>query len=278
MQETAWVLADALRWLRDKDLLNVGVLHALPLDGAKFSAGSMFEPLFRATKGLLASEALLPRFGGGYAAAASAKLARTNDLRKLFHPARLAALFDADGELAWLSADISQDRAPELRHYMMQELEIAEVTPEAILPRITADFLGAQPDDWILRLYQFLNDQPALLQRALVLPLIRLVDGSHVPALEEGHPQAFLPSDIETEFPTVRPAVCGSDSARMFLTSLELTEPDPVDDGGLERPAQVPRRRGRRVGRRVQLRYTSHRGGIRLRFEIATREAAGRLA
>ena len=112
----------------------------------------------------------------------------------------------------------------------MRELEIAEITPEAILPLLMADFLGAQPDGWILRLYEFLNDQPALRQRALVLSLIRLVDGRHVPALKEGQPQAFLPSDIETGFPTVRPAVCGSDSARMFLTSLELTEPDPVDD------------------------------------------------
>ena len=123
VQETAWLLADALRWLSAKDRLDIGALHALPLDGAKFSAGSMFEALFRATKGLLASEALLPRFGGGYAAAASAKLARTNDLRKLFDPARLAALFDADGELAWLSGDISQDRTPELRQYLMRELD-----------------------------------------------------------------------------------------------------------------------------------------------------------
>ena len=230
VQETAWLLADALRWLSAKDRLDIGALHALPLDGAKFSAGSMFEALFRATKGLLASEALLPRFGGGYAAAASAKLARTNDLRKLFDPARLAALFDADGELAWLSGDISQDRTPELRQYLMRELEIAEVTPEAILLRITADFLDAQPDAWILRLYEFLNDQPALRQRALMGPLIRLVDGSHGPALKEGQPQAFLPSDIETGFPTVRPAVCGSVSARKFLASLGLTEPDPVDD------------------------------------------------
>ena len=230
VQETAWLLADALRWLSAKDLLDIGALRALPLDGAMFSAGSMFEPLFRATKRLLASEALLPRFGGGYAAAASAKLARTNDLRKLFDPACLAALFDADGELAWLSGDISQDRTPEFRQYLIRELEIAEVTPEAILPRITAGFLDAQPDDWVVRLYEFLNDQPALRQRALVLPLIRLVDGSHVPALTEGEPQAFLPSDIETGFPTVRPAVCGSGSARKFLASLGLTEPDPVDD------------------------------------------------
>ena len=191
----------------------------------------MFEPLFRATKDLLASETLLPRFRGGYAAAANAKLARTNSLRELFDPTRLAALFDVEGEFAWLSGDISLDRTPELRQYLLRELEIAEVTPEGILPRLTADFLRAQPDDWILRLYEFLNDQPALRQRTRLLPLIRLVDGRHVSAaLKEGQPQTFLPCDIETGFPTVRSSVCGSESAREFLVSLGLTEPDRVDD------------------------------------------------
>ena len=231
VKETARMLADALRWLRDKDVLDVGALHALPLDGAKFDAGSMFEPLFEATKTLLASEALLPRFGMGYTAAANAKLARTNNLRELFDPAGLAALFNVDGELTWLSGDISLDRTPELRQYLLRELEIAEVTPEGVLSRLTAVFLGAQPDDWIPRLYEFLNDQPALRQRAVLLPLIRLVDGRHVSAaLKEGQPQAFLPSDIKTEFPTVRSSVCGSESAREFLVSLGLTEPDRVDD------------------------------------------------
>lgn len=230
VRRTTLVLADALRWLRDEDLLDTHALRTLPLDGAKFTGDSMFQPLFRATKRLLRSEPLLPCFGGGFAPAKKAKLARTQELRELFDPARLAALLDADGELMWLTGDISQDRTPELRQYLMRELKIAELTPDALLARLTADFLEAQSDDWILRLYEFLNGQSALLHRALTLPLIRLMDGTHVPAQREGQPQAFLPSDIETGFPTVRGAVCGSDSARRFLASMGVTAPDPVVD------------------------------------------------
>jgi hypothetical protein len=230
VKETARVLVDALRWLRDHDQLNVDTLRRLPLDPDKFGDGVMFAPLFETAKRALTSERLLPRYGGGYVAAANAKLARTQELRELFDATQLTALFGGDSEVAWISGDISQDRTPELRQYLMNELDIAEVTPDATLWKLNASFLELQPDEWMLRLYEFLNDQPALRWRAAQLPLIRLADGSQVQACENGQPQAFLPGAVETDFPTVRAAVCRSEAARAFLRALDLTEPDPVDD------------------------------------------------
>lgn len=230
VEGTATLLVEALRWLRDHDMLDTAALRCLPLDRARFGEGSMFAPLFEATRTALASEALLPRFGGNHVPASKARLARTQELRVLFGPSQLAALFGHDGELAWLSGDITQDRTPELRQYLMRELGIVEVTPEAILPGLDKSFLEAQSDRWVLDLYEFLNGQPALRRRVDGLPLIRLQDGTHVPANSNGQPQAFLPSAIETSFPTVRRAVCATVEARKFLQSLALTEPDPVDD------------------------------------------------
>lgn len=230
VQETARLLVDALRWLRDHDLLDTGTLRSLPLDRAKFGEGSMFAPVFDATKQALAVELLLPRFGGGHVAARGARLARTQELREMFDSTQLAALFGDDGELAWLSGDISQDRTPELRQYLIRELEIAEITPETILSKLDTGFLEAQADEWVLRLYEFLNGQTALRLRAAALPLIRLADGTHIKARENGQPQAFLPGVIETGFPTVRKAVCGREAALAFLRALGLDEPDAVDD------------------------------------------------
>ena len=129
-----------------------------------------------------------------------------------------------------LSGDISQDRTPELRRYLMDELQVVEVTPATILPKLNAAFLGEQNDEWVCRFYEFLNAQTALRRHAANLPLVRLTDGTHVQARVNGQPQAFLPSEIETGFPTVRAAVCDSEGARAFLGSLGLTKPDPVDD------------------------------------------------
>src|SRR5262249_38398729 len=69
-----------------------------------------------------------------------------------------------------------------------------------------------------------------LVERLDDVPLVRLENGTHVAAFIMGQPQAFLPTDAETEFPTVRRSVCARPQAKKFLQSLKLTEPDPVDD------------------------------------------------
>lgn len=230
VQETAGLLVDALGWLRDHALLDTGALRSLPLDRAKFGEGVMFAPLFDATKKALATEPFLPGFGGGHIAARDARLARTEQLRRLFGPTQLATLFGGHEELVWLSGDISQDRTPELRQYLIRELEIDEIAPEAILSKLDVDFLEAQLDEWIVSLYEFLNGQSALRPRAAALPLVRLTDGTHVKAVENGQPQAFLPGVIDTSFPTVRKRVCGTEAALTFLRDLGLSEPDAVDD------------------------------------------------
>lgn len=227
--QTAELLVEAMRWLRDNDMLDVSALRCLPLDREKFPDGSMFEPLFAASREALLEEPLLPRFDGGYVAASRSKLARTQELRELFRPHQVAQLFGAE-EAAWLTGDITQDRASEIRQYVMRELGVTEVTPEIIVPRLNQAFLEAQTDDWIASLYEFLSGQPAQKRRLDGVPLVRLSDGRHVVARANGEPQAFLPSDIETGFPTVRTTVCISPEARSFLILLGITEPDLVDD------------------------------------------------
>jgi hypothetical protein len=232
IEETASLLVEALRGLRDVNLLDASALLGLPLNREKFGQGSMFSPLFEAVREALSSEPLLPRFGGGHISATDARLARTQDLRGLFSPVQLVTLFKAKEEIAWLSEDITYNRTPELRRYLMKELYVDEVEPETILPKLTKSFLEAQTDEWIVRLYEFLNGQPAFLRQRWLhdVPLVRLDDGSHVAFQVAGRLQAFLPGPVSTGFPTVRAAVCATEGSRKFLTDLGLTEPDPVDD------------------------------------------------
>ncbi|KAA0234349.1 MAG: hypothetical protein EDM74_12670, partial [Armatimonadetes bacterium] len=230
VNETGTLLLDACRWLRDNGLLDTTALQCLPIDPSKFGDASMLAPLFQATKTALATESLLPRAGGGHVSAERSRLGRTQALRDLFSPSQLATLFGKQDELHWLSGDISQDRAPELRRYLLQELGMTEITTETIISKLNKVFLEAQTDAWIVALYEFLHEQPYLRSWLDDLPLIRLEDGSHVKTRDDGCLQAFLPSSAVTSFPTVRSSVCATDAARKFLRSLGLTEPDPVDD------------------------------------------------
>jgi len=230
VRETSSLLVEAMRWMRDSAMLDVAALRCLPLDREKFPKDSRFAPMFEVVRQAFQDEALLPTFDGGHVTAQQAKLARTQELRELFSQEQVSALFGSE-VAAWLSGDITQDKAPEIRQYLMRELDIDEIRPEKLVPSLTKEFLKAQSDEWVLRLYEFLSGQEKALRRHLdTVPLIRLDDGTHVVARENGKAKAFLPSAIATSFPTMRRAVCATPEVRLFLISLGITEPDPVDD------------------------------------------------
>lgn len=228
--ETATLLVEAMRWMRDNSMLDVSALRCLPLDREKFPEGSRFAPMFDAVHQAFQDEPLLPSFDGGHVTAYQAKLSRTQDLRDLLSPSQITALFSSES-ITWLSGDITQDKAPDVLKYLTQELSIDLITPTKLVPSLTKQYLEEQPDEWVLRLYEFLNGQEAALRRHLdKIPLVRLDDGTHVVAREQGEARAFLPSSVATGFPTVRRAVCASTEALAFLVSLKITEPDPIDD------------------------------------------------
>ncbi len=232
VQQTSALLVESLAAVREMGLLDVHAVRALPLDASRFGEGSMFAPVYQALLAGFKAQRLLPRLGGGHVTAGQARLARTQELRELFDSQQLASLGAPAGEVHWLSDEITQDRTPELRTYVMRDLAIPEVTWETILPRLTRPLLEAQADDWIARLYEVLNGQPALMRtgRLDAVPLVRLSDGSHCVASIDEEPQAFLPGPVATSFPTVSIGVLSSPEARAFLERLGLTEPDPVDD------------------------------------------------
>jgi hypothetical protein len=253
VRETAALLGDVLRELRDDGLLTVDVLLALPLDAARFQPGTMFRPLFESVRMALAQEELMPVAGGGYGAAAALKLARGAGLRELLVPDQLGVLYGAQA-FSFARESITENRTPSLWRYLRDEIGIDEVTPEAVVGRVTREFLVPQSDAWISRFYAFLYQNPALWRAPRFLgeqpgpartrPIIRLEDGSHVaPFDSEDRPAAYLPGPVETGFRTVRRTVAGLPAARQFLEALKFTEPDVMAEvlenilpryGGLE--------------------------------------------
>src|SRR5688572_31322015 len=52
-------------------------------------------------------------FRSGHVTADHARIGRTQELRELFTPTQLAALYEGDDQLVWLSGEITQDRRSE---------------------------------------------------------------------------------------------------------------------------------------------------------------------
>ena len=225
VRETASLLRDALRVLRDEALLTVDALAALPIDPARFPRGSFFRPLFDAARDALATEELIPVAGGGYAKAAALRLASDPELRELFG-----------------AGFVPGPLAPGLYDYLRDEVGIAEVSAAELAGDVTAEFLAEQSDEWLVRFYRYiLRDLDTWRSR----PVIRLEDGSHVlpsaaylPAPrsypEPGSPRPGSPRpgfpERASGFPTVRRAIAANPSARALLDALGLTTPDVVDE------------------------------------------------
>lgn len=232
VRETAALLCDVLRQLRDEGLLTVDVLTALPLDAARFAAGSMFRPLFDAVGEALVTEPLIPVAGGGYGVTVDLALGGP-EVHELLTPGQLGALAGADWPIRFADESITEHLTPVLWHYLREEIGIDEITPEAVVALVTGEFLEEQPDEWITRFYAFLFAHSALWREARAKPIIRLEDGSQVVPFDgEDRPVVYLPGPAlfisGSSLPTVRRAIAGSPAARPFLEALSLTEPDLI--------------------------------------------------
>ncbi len=244
IEETAILVAQLLPRIRDMGMLTASFLEVLPIHSSYFTPySSAFHPIFEHVRKALTENTLLPTQSGHYVSAADAKLARSAALRELISDDQLKGLYRSDRPVKWLAADITYDRTPTLRRYLLDELGIEEVIAEGFARRFDADFVEKQTDGWMIRLYRFLGYQKALWRatttwrQGVVAPLrdktfIRLEDGSHVAPFrpQTGEPLAFLPLEMPTDLPTVRKEIAADEQALEFLKDLGLSEPDIVDE------------------------------------------------
>jgi hypothetical protein len=197
-----------------------------------FPEEGMFYPIVEAVRDALMGQELLPADDGTFVSAKNAKLARRADLRKLLTHDQLRELFQYKDDIKWLSEEITQDRTPDLRSYLMSELDVDEIRPKRFAQLITDDFLEAQTDDWIIHFYDFLAkenksglwEKPGSILRQK--KVLRLENNSHViPFQPDGKPNAYLPSSSKTNFPTIKKAIFNDKGAEEFLRNLGLIEP-----------------------------------------------------
>lgn len=233
ISETAKLVVDSLQQLKEMDLSTVSLLETLPIRKTDFPEDSLFHPIFRKVRESLITQEFLPANDGTFVSAENAKLARGDAIRNLLSHAQLGALFsEFETGIKWLSADITFDRTPTLRRYLM-DLGIEEVTPDMFARRLSIPFLSGQSNDWFVEFYRFLLEQPAVVRFLRTEPILRLQDGTHVsPFVADGAPNAYLPigTDTDTSLPIVMLEISQDEEARRFLENLGLREWDIVED------------------------------------------------
>lgn len=237
VRETGELIAKSLSRIKELGYLDVNFLNILPLDSAHVEVEPIYATVFERVKTkFLSDEELLPTHDGQYAKTNDVLLARGKDLTEILDQEDIAFLFSRRN---WLSTDITDDRARELRDYLTEELEIKEIDFEDFAKAITSEFLDKKSDEWMIGFYNRLLDQrrlwkenPTQPHRGGILrtkPIIRVADDTHIaPYDKDGNIQVYLPLEGESEFPVVKPEIANDEKALEFLKEFGLTKPDTV--------------------------------------------------
>ncbi|MXV72690.1 hypothetical protein F4Z99_00245, partial [Candidatus Poribacteria bacterium] len=224
-----------------KILLNVQFLESLAnrLNNLVYNTNGLFYAIYAKVREVLKNEALLPTNDNSFVSARDAVLTRSDAVRNLLTDIQLGMLLrpnvDGNVTLKWLSAAITLDRTPSLRKYIMDSLEVEEVTPDMFARRLSEKFLSSQTDEWFIKFYKFLSDQPALWRSSgsvlRTKPILRLQDGTHVnPPQETSHPTAYFSVGATTDasLPIVKWEISQDEGAYDFLKALGVQESDLV--------------------------------------------------
>ncbi|MDO9576172.1 MAG: hypothetical protein Q7J55_06565, partial [bacterium] len=190
MDCVAKLTSDSLPFLKEKGLLSIKFLESLTGRISELKESHIYFSIACAISDILKKEELLPVDDGTFVSSQYAKLARGADLRNLLNQEHLGLLFEEKGTVKWLSGGITQDRTPNLRTYLINKLDVEEVTPESFARSITLPFMESQNDNWFVDFYKYLLGQEALwrpLQSSRdsggllrTKPILRLEDGSHI--------------------------------------------------------------------------------------------------
>ncbi len=229
-RQTAELVVESLRQLKEMGLSSVSLLEALPIRMDDFSETSLFYPIFSKVRRVLMYEELLPAADGTFVSARNAKIAGSERLISLLNSNQLRLLFQTTSDTKWLSSEITERRTPDLWQYLRSELKVLEVDPEMFARRLFEQFLACQSDEWFIEFYKFLSGQEALWRRPRwywhtggILrnkPILRRQDGILVvPFRDDGSPNVYLTSSTETEtsLPIVKVELSEHQEVRKFL-------------------------------------------------------------
>ncbi|WP_025772410.1 sacsin N-terminal ATP-binding-like domain-containing protein [Thioalkalivibrio sp. HK1] len=245
LEKSAMLVVESLRHLKSMKLLSVSVLEAMPIIEKDFPPDSMFRNLYDSVAKSLMEKEFLPTDSGGYVNASNAKIGRGEDVRNILSSSQLTDIYgdthsiEEIDRLQWLSGEITEDRTPELRKYLMQKLGIEEINPENFSQRVTPEFFERQSDDWLVNLYKFLLRQEALWRAPRSLyrwdsggamryqPFVRLEDNRQVKAFEaDGSVAIYLPQKSADGLPCIKKNLIEDNDAREFFVRLGVKEPD----------------------------------------------------
>lgn len=250
VQQLAQLAADSLVILRDEKLIDDSILEIIPYDQSIFSelddrSRISFKPFFDDIKRKLQTDILLPASNGTCSSKSASYWASDTDLVDLFSDKQLAQLtcmerarwvFPSRGKKEVLNANrvlAEYIDGGDARPWILKDsnLIVTSLDPEAVLKKITANFISEQSQLWLHKLYAYLSDRVSYQKFVKEKPIFIDQDGNAASAFD-GKAQLilFLPDDDIDGYTTVKKELLSEEATREFIEKFGIKKPSLRDE------------------------------------------------
>jgi hypothetical protein len=235
----AHLTADSLTIVKALHLLTEEFFYVLPVTDHDFPPEHFFRPIYLAVLQQLQApkECLLPAQGDIFVGKHQAYLADNHSLLKLFSNEQLGILVKQP-EAHWIFPTITDNSR--LWQYVKDNLTANQstITPSYLVMKISDVFMQQQPDDWLIQFYTYLLEKSRYLwnekhkkETLRTKPILRLTNDNMVSPYDNlGKLQVYLPTDQESDYPTVKSCLVADEKSLQFLTELGLEKPTDYEE------------------------------------------------
>ena len=235
LDQLSSLVAESIGVIKELGYLDWNFLNILPIDPKHKESSEIYSAVYKKVREELLEREFLPTSRGKFARSGNILLARGKELAEFLGEDDISRLF---GKQNWLDTNITFNKTPTLRDYLMRELNIEEIDFENFARKMDIDFLQTKSDDWLIELYTRLLDQPSLWSYSKYSkgflrykPIIRTIENKLEAAFNEKEQvQVYLPSDTKPEYKTVKSSIVENENSLKFLTLLGLGKPDILDE------------------------------------------------
>ncbi len=229
IQQLANLTAESIPIVKELGLLKDDFFNVLPLQQNLFDQDDLYWAFIESTfYKLSGTELLLPTKEGGFTHRHGAYLANSAAVLGLFSSEQLSVLL-IDKHAKWVFPTLigSRRRQTALGNFLFDILRIRELDINAIVYRLHFDFLQSQTDEWLFSFYEYLADVSYVWHILMTKPIIRTENNEQMSPLNAANElQVFLPSELKSEFPTVKKVFLESEKCRRLFEGLRTREAD----------------------------------------------------
>lgn len=249
VQQLAQLAADSLSILRDEKLIDDGLLEIIPYDQSRFSSLDdrtkiSFKPFFDDIKHKLQTDTLLPAANGECSPKSRSYWASDTELVELFSDKQLAQLTGIE-RAKWVFPSRGKKEVHNANRALAEYIDggdargsrkepnliVSSLDPEAVLKKITANFIAAQSQLWLHKLYAYLSERVSYQKSVKDKPIFLDQDGNAAPAFDSKDQLVlFLPDDDIKDYTTVKKELLSKKATREFIEKFGIKKPSLRDE------------------------------------------------